>query len=303
LKSRYPLSVADKKRTEIDWQDIRIFLALGRHGSLSAAARALSVNHATISRRIQSLEAAVGEKLVERRPEGYLLTSAGTRTMERAVEMEAAVQALERKGADQSPRGLVRVNAPPGLSQGFLVEHLATVPSQYPGLDIELASDIRSISLDRHQADIAIRVGRPTDGDFLAKQLGRMAYGFYGTLKLCRAVAQGAEPAFVTFDEEHADLPEAMWIARHFPRARIAFRANNHIAQATAARAGAGLALLPHYIARRERDLKLCDLSPVPANREIWLLSRRQDRKNLPVRTVIEHLVQAFAREQGLFES
>lgn len=69
--------MADRKRTEVDWQDVRVFLALGRYRSLSAAARALQVNHATIARRLQSLEHSMGEKLVERRPDGYLLTPAG----------------------------------------------------------------------------------------------------------------------------------------------------------------------------------------------------------------------------------
>ncbi|KAG1436850.1 hypothetical protein G6F57_020492 [Rhizopus arrhizus] len=100
--------MADKKRTEPDWQDIRVFLALGRYGSLSAAARALSTNHSTISRRLQSLEATLGEKLVERRPEGYVLTPAGTHARAAASDMEAAVHTLGRGSADGTPRGLVR---------------------------------------------------------------------------------------------------------------------------------------------------------------------------------------------------
>ncbi|NIF66880.1 LysR family transcriptional regulator, partial [Burkholderia sp. Cy-647] len=88
--------MADQIRTTPDWEDIRVFVALARHGSLSAAARALSVSHATISRRIQSLEQALGERLVERRPDGYVLTPAGTRTLGSASEMEAAAAQLGR---------------------------------------------------------------------------------------------------------------------------------------------------------------------------------------------------------------
>jgi molybdate transport repressor ModE-like protein len=82
--------MADEKRTEIDWQDLRIFLALGRHGSLSAAARAVGVNHATIARRLRSLEDSLGEKLIERRPEGFALTRAGTHTLAVASDMDSA---------------------------------------------------------------------------------------------------------------------------------------------------------------------------------------------------------------------
>src|ERR1700754_1063711 len=242
--------MADKKRTEVDWQDVRIFLALGRHGSLSAAARALSVNHATISRRIQALEASVGERLVERRPEGYVLTPAGTFALGVAGDMETAVQTLGRGGTDDSPKGLVRINAPPGLAQGFLIGRLAVVPTLYPGLDIDLATDLRPISLERHQADIAVRLGRPEDGDFIAKLVGSMAFGFYGTPSVCQRAADGEAIAFISFDEESSTVPEARWLAQHYPRARVSFRAGNQVAQATAARSGAGLALLPHYIGR-----------------------------------------------------
>jgi molybdate transport repressor ModE-like protein len=293
--------MTEKKRTEADWQDIRVFLALARHGSLSAAARALSVNHATISRRLRALEAALGEKLVERRPEGYVLTPAGTRALSVASDMEKAVQTLGRGTVDGAPKGLVRINASPALSQGFLISRLAELPLLHPGIDIDLATDLRSISLERHEADIAIRLDPPPVADLIAKRLGSMAYGFYGAPPVCQRVEDGEPPVFVGFDEVNADIPDASWLAREYPQARVAFRANNQVAQATAARSGIGLALLPHYIGRKEPDLRLCRLAPLPPAREIWLLIRRQDRSDLPVRTVVEHLIRVFADEQDLF--
>ena len=299
----YWFSVAEKKRTEPDWQDIRVFLALGRHRSLSAAARTLSVNHATIARRIRSLEATLGEKLVERRPDGYVLTAAGTQALAVASDMETAVQTLVRGGTDGAPRGLVRINAPPALAQGFLTERLAEIPLQFPGLDIDLATDLRSVSLERHETDIAIRLGRPQDGDLMAKLLLPMAFGFYGTPAICQEVEEGAAPKFIGFDETNSYLPEATWLAREFPNERLVFRANNQVAQATAARSGAGLALLPHYIGRAERSLRLCRLEPVPPPREIWLLTRRQDRKETPIRAVCDFIAGKFADERALFEA
>ncbi len=295
--------MAEQKRTEPDWQDLRVFLALGRHGSLSAAARTLMVNHATVARRIKALEASLGEKLVERRPEGYVLTPAGTRTLEAAGDMEAAAQTVRRGGTDDSPRGLVRVNAPPALSQGFLIARLAKIPVEYPGLDIDLATDLRAVSLERHGTDIAVRLDRPQDSYLIARQLVTMGYGFYGTPSVCEQVEAGADPVFVGFDEINADIPEAAWLSRQFPRARVSFRANNQIAQATAAASNAGLALLPHYIGRTEESLRLCRLGPTPPSREVWILTRRQDRKDLPIRTVVEHLGEMFAKERALFET
>ena len=294
--------MTEKKRTEPDWQDVRVFLALGRYGSLSAAARALSATHSTISRRLRSLEATLGENLVERRPGGYVLTPAGEHALAAASDMETAVQTLGRGAAtDGSPRGLVRVNAPPGLSQGFLIGKLARLPAQHPGLDIDLATDLRSVSLERHVTDIAVRLDRPKDGDVIAKPLGQMGFGFYGTRALCKQVEAGAEPVFVGFDEANAYLPEAIWLARHFPRARLVFRANNQVAQATAATAGIGIALLPHYIGRTTPKLQPCTLSFSAPSREIWLLIRRQDRKDVPIRIVANYLQQAFIDARELF--
>src|SRR6478752_3122939 len=92
-----------QNRPGTDWEDLRVFLALARHGSLSGAARALSINHATVARRIRALEATLGEKLVDRRPDGYVLTPAGTRTVAAASDMEAAATTLGRGGQDDAP--------------------------------------------------------------------------------------------------------------------------------------------------------------------------------------------------------
>ena len=292
-----------QNRPGTDWEDLRVFLALARHGSLSAAARVLSINHATVARRIRTLEATLGEKLVERRPDGYALTPAGTRTMAAAGEMEAAATTLGRGGLDDTPKGLVRVNAPPGLAHGFLFARLAEMPSRYPGLELDVATKIRSVSLERYETDIAVRIGRLQDSELIARQLGTIGYGFYATPVLCRRVASGKEPVFVGFDESNSDLPEAVWLARQFPRAQMAFRADNQFAQALAARAGAGVALLPHYIGRREKGLNPCPLQPVSLTREVWLLKRRQDRKNLAISTVADHITQAFAKNRDLFDA
>jgi DNA-binding transcriptional LysR family regulator len=144
---RYLRSMADQKRTDLDWQDVRNFVALARHGSLSAATRMLSVNHATIARRLHSLEESLGKKLVERRPEGYVLTPAGAHALEAATDMEHAAQILSRGMTDGAPSGLIRINSSPGLSAGFLVSRLPTLTVRYPRL-IDLAPALRSISLE-----------------------------------------------------------------------------------------------------------------------------------------------------------
>jgi DNA-binding transcriptional LysR family regulator len=293
--------MADKKRTDTDWENIRVFLALARHGSHSAAARALSVNHATIARRLRSLEATVGKKLFERRPEGYALTAAGTLALEAAGKMENSALSFGRGDAPDAPSGLVRINAPPALAAGYLVARLSKLGRRHAALDLDLATDLRHISLERHEADIAIRMGRPSDGDVIAKPLVKIAYGFYGTKDVCRKAKGGAEPVFIGFNEADAYLPEAAWLVRHFPRARVAFRAGDQVAQAIAARSGIGIALLPRYIAHTEPLLHECQIEPVPPPRELYIVTRSRDRHDLSIRTVTEDIIKIFSDEQKLF--
>jgi DNA-binding transcriptional LysR family regulator len=294
--------VSDEKRTEIDWQDLRVFLALGRHGSLSAAARALGMNHATIARRLHSLEDSLGEKLVERRPEGFVLTLAGTHTLAVASDMDSASRTLGRAGPDNAPKGLVRINVPPALTHGYLIAKLSKMAAAYPGLDIELATDVRPISLERHEADIAVRVGRPDDGDVIAKPVATIAYGFDATAQMCARLAAGEEPAYIGFDEADAHVPEAVWLSQHFPRARRPLRASNQFAQGIAARSGVGVALLPLYIGRAESSLRRCDLGPVPAPREVFVVRRRQNSRTMPINVVVDHLASVFRQDRALFE-
>lgn len=294
--------MTEQNRTGLDWEDVRVFVALAKYGSLSATARALSVNHATISRRIQSLEAMLGEKLVERRPDGYVLTASGLRILGPAHDMATAAETVAKSRGSEALQGVVRINAPPALTHGFLAEQLAKLSAEHPGIDIDLASDFRYVSLERHEADIALRMSRPLDGDIIAKQLVTAGFGFYGAAAQCQKVMEGKEAILIGFDEANAALPEAVWLAQHFPKARIAFRASNHFLQAVAASAGAGIALLPHYIARHHPALLKCQLPYSYPSREVWLVSRPQDRKDLLVRTVIDYLAGIFHEKRSWFE-
>ncbi|MET0254653.1 MAG: LysR family transcriptional regulator [Luteibacter sp.] len=293
--------MADQKRTGVDWEDVRVFVALARQGSLSAAARMLSVNHATVARRLRALEDSLGERLVERRPEGYVLTLAGTRALSAAGDMEHAAQVLERGMSDDAPSGLVRISSSPGLTAGFLASRLASLTIRYPQLDLDLAPALRLVSLERHEADIAVRVDKPTDGDIIARPLTTMGYGFYATEETCSVVESGGEPVFIGFNEADAHISQAIWMAQRFPRVRVAFRAKDQFLQAIAARSGAGLALLPHYIGRGEASLRLCDLGAVPPTREVYLLMRSRDRKDASIRIVADEVAGMFEEARGLF--
>ena len=171
--------MTDRFRTAPDWEDVRFFVALARHGSLSAAARAIGVNHATVSRRVAGLEAALGARLLERRPTGYVLTAPGRAVLQEAAAMEQAAARLPRFDVVPPVSGLVRLSAPPSLAETFLTTRFGALLDRHPGLDIALVAEHRLASLSRREADLALRLGRPEDGDIIARRLVGIEFGFY----------------------------------------------------------------------------------------------------------------------------
>lgn len=294
--------MADNFRTNIDWEDVRFFTALARHGSLSAAARALAVNHATVARRIAAFETTIGTKLFHRRPTGYELTVAGHGILESAGQMEQAA-ALLRAGTERRPSigGLVRITATPSLAGAFLIPHLTPLLAAHPDLDVEVIADHRSVSLARHEADIALRLARPKDGDLIARRVVTLGFGIFGTTEWRDRLDQGAAPRFVGFDEANAHLPEATWLRRHFPGARLVLRSNSLISQAVSARAGQGLAVLPDFIGADDAGLVRIDLGETPPSRDLWLLTRRDVAHVPPIRAVTDFLVHLFRSNGRLF--
>jgi len=294
--------MADRFRTGLDWADVRVFAALARYGSLSAAARALAVNHATVARRLAGLEQALGSKLFERRPTGYELTAAGRSALGLATAMENAANELGRLEPDAALSGLVRITATPSLAETFVIPHLRALQDMHPALDFEVVAERRPASLPRHQTDIALRLGRPERGDVLARRLVRVGYGFYATRAWRERLDDGHAPLLVGFDEAGAQFPEALWLARRFRGTRIGLRANYQTGQLAAARAGFGIALLPHFLAAGDPDLFEVRLKEPPPARELWLLTRGDVRHTPQLRLVADFLADAFRRERALFE-
>jgi DNA-binding transcriptional LysR family regulator len=292
----------DRFRTELDWEDVRFFAALARHGSLSAAARALTVNHATVARRLAALEQALGAKLFKRRPTGYELTAAGRSALDAADAMESAAAALSQLEPEAALSGLVRLTATPSVAEVFLIPRLAALQEQHPALDLEIMAERRPVSLQRHQSDIALRLGRPERGELLARRVARVAYRFYSTSAWRDRLKQGVAPCLIGFDEAGAQFPEALWLARRFGKARLALRCNNQIGQIAAARAGCGIAMLPCFLAAGDPALVEVRLGDMPPTRELWLLTRRDVQKSPRIRVVTDVLLDLIRHERALFE-
>ena len=277
----------------MDWDDVRVFLAVARHGSLRAAGRALDLSQPTVGRRLASFEATFGgPALFDRLPEGLRLNAAGEALLAVAEELESAALALERRRAAASPAlsGTVRVSVGEWAAS-FLARYLAgtsavALPS---GITLELVETQQTANLARREADLALRHHPPDGGDLYITKAGVFACAVYR-----RIGAEGA--AWVTYTEEQAHYPTTRWVQDRLREtgSSVALRASNMPMQAAAIRAGAGRGVLPCFLGDADPLLERLT-PPVPEIAvEYWVIVHRDLRRAACVRAVIDWIRHLF---------
>lgn len=287
-----------------NWDNLRLFLAVARAGTLSGAARALGVNHSTVFRRIAAFEAAISVRLFDRLPNGYLLTVAGEEMRDTALRVEEEISALGRRvtGQDLRLSGTVRITTVDMLAIGLLPRHLAAFRQACPGIEIELMVGNATLSLSRREADIALRVSIQPPETLVGRRVGRLAFAIYRSATRCRhdTGAPLSQQPWIGFDSEHAGL--ARRFAALMPEVQPAYRVNSIAAGIAATEAGIGLAPLPCGLADREPGLvRVADL-PESFTLDLWLLTHEDLRRTARIRAVLDFLAEALAREADLLE-
>jgi DNA-binding transcriptional LysR family regulator len=285
----------------VDWEDIRHFLAVAQAGTLSGAARNLKVDHATVSRRLAALEAALGVRLVDRLPRSCRLTTIGRQLCERAKEMEAGANGIARlaRAAHAPLVERVTLSAPPVLVTHLLVERLARFRAEYADIRLSLSAQGQQISLGRREADVAIRLVRPEEAGVMTRKVGAMAFGLYAH----RTYAHLATPElwqFIAFDQNFADMPQQRWLLGIAGDRPVACELNHIGEHLIAARAGVGVAGLPCFIGDADRDLVRIHDNVPPFVRNIWLLVHRDLRKTPSVRAVMDFVAGVISEHRGL---
>jgi DNA-binding transcriptional LysR family regulator len=288
----------------LDWNDLRYFLAIHRTGTLTLAARRLKVNASTVSRRLAVLEQMLGARLFDRKPKGYALTQAGRGILDAVQAVDDTVVSLERKVAGEDARleGAVRITSTEALVTGTLIPCCARLHERHPGIDLEFVTDNQALSLTQRDADLAIRLVKPSGDSLVARKVGEIGFALYGSRSYLRR-RDGPEPArglagheLVTYLAELTASPEARWLARNAPGARIVLRSNSVLAAVSAAKAGFGLALLPCWLGDSEPELR-CVLRPKDApKRDIWILVHPDLRNTPRVRAVMDVLAEELER-------
>ncbi|MBZ9987130.1 LysR family transcriptional regulator [Mesorhizobium sp. BH1-1-5] len=274
----------------LDWEDLRHFHALSLLGTLSAAARALGVEHATVARRVVHLEEKIGAKLVDRRGRRLSLTAKGQQIASIATRMSEDALTIERTALNTDNRhtGTVRVSAPPALATALLAEPFVRLRQRHPGINVVVIGETRYASLGRREADIAVRMTRPEHGDLTVTKIGDIGFSLYADPAYLAATRE-ADWSFVGYEETMASSPQERMLARIAADRPVAIRATALEFQLATVKAGGGVALLPDFMAAG-LNLTRLPLPDGPLTRELWLVVHT-DIKDVPmIRAVMDEL-------------
>ncbi len=291
----------------MDWDDLRSFQAIARHGSLSAAARALGVRQSTMGRRLAALEQRLGHKLLLRTPGGYLPTPAGEAILGNVERIEHETEAIDRllSGQDVRLEGKVRITSVESLAVEVLMPLLARFAALHPGIELELLAEYRTLSLARREADMALRLSRPTREDLAARKVGDLAFAFYAAPSYLErhgmpdAAGRGEGHRLILNPAElMPSTPEVGHLAALYPRAHVGFRTASRFAHRAACRAGIGIACLARYLGDGTELVRL-DPPSSPPGREVWL-AVHADMRHMPrIRLLADFLADGLRRDAG----
>jgi len=284
------------------WDDVRYFLAIQRSGSLSGAGRTLGVNQSTVGRRLRVLEKALEARLFDRTPDGYLLAPAGERLLPRAQAMEddAAAALLELSGQERRLTGSVRLTAPETFGSRFVTPLLPAFLARYPEIDVEFVADNRLLNLSKREADVSLRLNRPTQANLVVRRAGTVGNALYASREYLKnrpwpTLKTLAKHELVGFDETVCRWSEAVWFEKVAAGARVRCRVNTTHAVYYAVEAGLGVGHLPCYIAEgNPRLVRVVGAKEVAAD-PLWLVLHRDLRPSARIRALIDYLVERLS--------
>lgn len=289
------------------WDDLQFFLAVARAGQLSRAARQLRTSHVTVGRRIDRLEASLKTRLFERTPRGYGLTASGERlvTMAERIEQETG-RLQEQVAGTASLHGPIRLNMPEGISGFFCTEILGEFTARFPAISLELVSIQQVLSLSRKVTDLAILLDPPKAGPYWSGKLTDYGLGLYASpAYLDAAPPIGARQdlvgqVFLGYIDEMLFTPGLDYLGDVHPGIQPQFQASSIFNQLAAARQGAGITVLPHYLGRRYPDLTPVLPGEVELVRSYWMTCHRDLRSAPRERAIIDFLLNALQARQDV---
>jgi DNA-binding transcriptional LysR family regulator len=292
----------------MNWDDVRMFLAVARSGQLLAASKKLGINHATLSRRVTALEETLQTRLLIRRTNGCDLTAEGEIFFNAAERMETEMLSAQASvgSIDAALSGTVRIGAPDGFGVSFLAPRLGGLMDRHPGLKIQLVPVPRSFSLSQREADIAITLERPDQGRLISSKLTDYTLGLYASKTYLenRGTPQSPEDLKthrqIGYVEDLLYTPSLNFSRDALRGTEAAFEISSAIGQTEAVRSSAGIGILHDYIARQYHELQRI-LPDTSIRRAYWTIFHESARDLARVRTVASYLQEIVEKEREIF--
>ncbi|TCV76140.1 LysR family transcriptional regulator [Neorhizobium sp. S3-V5DH] len=292
----------------MNWDDVRLFLAVARTGQILAASRRLGINHATLGRRVTALEEDLRTRLLIRRTNGCELTVEGEIFFHAAERMETEMLAAQASTGriDTAVAGTVRIGAPDGFGVSFLASRLGRLTRRHPDLKLQLVPVPRSFSLSQREADIAITIERPEQGRLVSSKLTDYTLGLYasksyldqaGTPETVEALRAHPRIGYV---EDLIFSPSLNFTGEVMRDWDASFEISSAIGQTEAVRSGAGIGILHDYVARQSCELKRV-LPEIVIRRSYWTTYHETTRDLIRLRTVVDFLRELIDEERHIF--
>lgn len=299
-----PTPVASEQ--QVEWDDLRLLLAIIKHHSIRAAAAQLGLNPSTLSRRLANLEQALGTRLFERHPTGLKLTRAGEEAAHFGTHLEDEVRDLKIRLArqEQEVQGVLRMTSAEVIGD-LTCQLAAQLLQSYPRLELDLKISDAMISVERHEVDVAVRVADAPPENLVGQRVGRSAVGLYasdGYLERFGHDMDAPEHRFVEWPAVIKHKPAFQWLDKHYPRRHKITHCNSANAVLSCVRAGLGIAPLGMAQAVGASDLTLLRRLPADCSTAVWLLTHRDLRNTARVRAALDFLADAFRKNQHLLD-
>ncbi len=293
---------------DLNWDDMRFFLALCRTHSFVSAAHELKLTHSTVARRISALEASLKTQLFQRTEKGCRITSAGEALLPYAERLESTVINLEGSvsGMDNQLSGCIRIGTPDGIGNCFLASRLSKFQNNHPALEVELIPIPMYYSLSKREIDILITVTRPKVGKFITRKLTDYKLGLFATRQYLENHQEITKKEnlrghrFVGYIDDLLYDPQLRFMEENYPGVTPIFRSSTIIAQMNAVVAGAGIGIIPYFMAHAEKNL-VPVLPGQSIERRLWLQFSSDSKQIARIRTTIDFIISQIRAEKDLF--
>lgn len=286
----------------MNWDDMRLFLAVARTGSISGAAKQLGVQHSTVSRRMRQLEEKLGARLIERKKSGYELTEAGENIRQAAIRIEQEMIAVDDAllGKDTNLVGPLRVTAINNMASSVLMPMFAEFSRQHPQVELHIIVSNTDASLPEREADIAIRLTNSPTDTLIGKRMVTVASTIYGQRDYLKQLKKaGGEPKWIGVN---CCGFHKSWTRQYSTNHDFEFYSDDTLLTLAAIREGLGISFLPCFMGDTDPLLERY-AAPDPAHDlGLWILLHPDLKRTARVMVFREHMISAIEQNKNLFE-